>query len=192
MIHAKLERFQFTHPGPLAASLIRPFRYRRYCNLSTLQKTRDSQCAWCNVHEVLGKSRKYCSDSCRESAHMFCTPQSPASKAFVFVMLQGCTCTYCGEIFDDELRDLIEKRWCTFREWAGGRYAAQTEPVTLFQLGYAIGSKWHCDHVIPISRGGDGIGFDNVQVICAGCHRKKTSREAMGLPGKRSVPVASG
>jgi hypothetical protein len=34
------------------------------------------------------------------------------------------------------------------------------------------------DHIIPLSRGGAELDEDNIQSLCAGCHRAKTMREA--------------
>ena len=34
-----------------------------------------------------------------------------------------------------------------------------------------------CDHIVPLDRGGDPWGMDNLQSLCRGCHIAKTAAE---------------
>ena len=34
-----------------------------------------------------------------------------------------------------------------------------------------------CDHIIPISGGGDCWDLGNIQALCGSCHNKKTAKE---------------
>lgn len=178
--HPYLSSFEFQYPGPLAAEILRGHRFKRSCALSNLIQPKDGTCKWCNVHKVPGK-RHYCSDECSDSAYMFCYPQKPGAKMWIFIKLQSCTCTFCGEIFEDQIREMIEKDYARTKKWLDEK-GLPPESVGFSLLGLGTGDRWHVDHIIPISRGGDGIGFENVQVICKVCHLKKTAREAMGLP----------
>lgn len=148
--------------------------------LSRLIQPADGTCKWCNNLKVKGR-RHYCTDWCADSAYMFCYPQSPQAKAWVFIRLQSCTCTACGEIFDEEIAKLIESKYKRYCEWQNKKGLAPSL-VTYGTLMDNTGERWHVDHVIPISRGGDGLGFDNVQVICKRCHILKTARENAGIP----------
>jgi hypothetical protein len=38
--------------------------------------------------------------------------------------------------------------------------------------------KWECDHVVPISCGGDALARSNLQILDKACHLEKTSKEA--------------
>lgn len=48
-------------------------------------------------------------------------------------------------------------------------------------------ANWRCvncglyanevDHIVPLHRGGDPWALDNLQVLCRGCHIRKTARE---------------
>lgn len=33
---------------------------------------------------------------------------------------------------------------------------------------------WEADHILAVSEGGGGLGLDNFQTLCTGCHREKT------------------
>jgi 5-methylcytosine-specific restriction protein A len=33
------------------------------------------------------------------------------------------------------------------------------------------------DHVVPMSRGGDRLDWENLQALCRPCHRQKTARD---------------
>ncbi len=38
--------------------------------------------------------------------------------------------------------------------------------------------KWECDHIVPISCGGDALAQSNLQILCPGCHLEKSRKEA--------------
>jgi len=39
-------------------------------------------------------------------------------------------------------------------------------------------SSLHCDHIVPIWKGGDDLDLNNLQTLCEKCHRKKTKDES--------------
>lgn len=47
------------------------------------------------------------------------------------------------------------------------------------------GTKPEVDHIIPISKGGQSIGFDNLQTICVQCHKAKTKVDNSGPRKKK-------
>lgn len=153
-------------------------RFRRTASLSDLQKPLEDVCAWCNRNGV-PKRRKYCTQECADSAHRHCYPQSPAAKMYAFVQLQDCVCLLCGEWFVDAVKELVDKAhaWNLRCREQGYEWASKDEQVTLWEIGNGTGDRWEVDHIIPLFRGGIGIGFDNIQVVCKGCHRKKTTEE---------------
>ncbi len=38
--------------------------------------------------------------------------------------------------------------------------------------------RWECDHVIPISCGGNALARSNLQILCVACHAAKSAKEA--------------
>jgi len=38
--------------------------------------------------------------------------------------------------------------------------------------------NWECDHIVPISCGGDALSQSNLQILCPGCHLEKSRKEA--------------
>lgn len=168
--HPALESFELIHPGPVAAAYIKNYSLDRYCRLSELPIL-ETRCAWCNEMPRPGK-RKYCSDACLESAMMWCFPQKPATKMYVLLKLQDCTCPGCGEIFDEQITNRLETLEAHIK-----RHFPNQKHVTYHALGYGTGEIWQVDHIIPIFRGGEGVGLENIQVLCKPCHKKKTARE---------------
>ncbi|MDR3573584.1 MAG: AAA family ATPase, partial [Anaerolineaceae bacterium] len=41
--------------------------------------------------------------------------------------------------------------------------------------------QWECDHIVPISCGGDAIARSNLQILCSACHAEKSRKEAAEL-----------
>lgn len=56
------------------------------------------------------------------------------------------------------------------------------DKVTYHSTVFNTGSELQVDHILPISHGGDGIGLKNIQVLCAGCHKRKTKEERKFMP----------
>lgn len=37
--------------------------------------------------------------------------------------------------------------------------------------------KWDADHIIPVYKGGGGLGLNNYQILYSVCHKKKTKQD---------------
>lgn len=177
--HPKLEVLKFIYPGPFALEAIeRDPRARRF-NLSSLPPLK--VCHWCNAMPKERGRQKYCSSECARAAWVFCNPQCPESKMYVFVQLQDCVCVGCGECFDEQVRELVEKHWSVIerrrKDPGMAKYVEGVQSISLATLGDGTGHLWQVDHIIPIFRGGRGVCIENIQVLCEPCHRKKSARE---------------
>jgi 5-methylcytosine-specific restriction endonuclease McrA len=175
-----VEPFEFRWPGPEAIDAMYSEKHRRAFNLSNL-KWGNGACAWCCERPTPTKRKKYCDTDCQESAFYYCAPQTPASKAWRFMVLQHGTCRGCGEIFEKELLERVARKHqhnknCN-QSLAKHGDKLIDERVSFFQVGYNTGDKWQIDHIKPIFMGGQGIGIDNIQVLCVPCHSRKTASE---------------
>jgi len=171
-----LEDITMREPGPLTLAAIIPMQRQRTLTMTYLRVI-DGQCAWCNKVPLLSKRKKYCDSDCKNSAFFYCYPQSPSSKMWVFINRQNCACPLCGECFDDELAAkilLTRKRW---DEGVKNGYKWMAGKVSYHSIGDNTGDQWQVDHIIPLHRGGDGIGLNNIQVVCKACHQRKTTSE---------------
>lgn len=172
-----LEEFAAVPPGPQAQEMIARHRGARFLGLTGFTITEDGKCAWCNVNPVAEGRRKYCSEKCNESGLNYCNPQGPATKAWILVFRQKGFCAGCGESFEDFIAEKIRKKLAWYQQWAVRFGRPFPEKLSLWLLGRDTGEIWHVDHVVPIFKGGDGIGFHNIQVLCVRCHGRKTAEE---------------
>lgn len=173
-----LEDFKYIPPGPIALSKMHNYSGRQFA-MDNLSKTEDSKSAWCNVVQVFDKRRKYCTNLCQDAAYNYCYPQMPGPKAARIILLQDSSCTLCGL---DHSEMFYEKAMIHFKSNLRGMnsswWSGRKDPTVYFsQLGQNTGDVLHVDHIIPLFKGGRGIGFDNVQVVCKSCHILKTIRE---------------
>lgn len=176
---SRVERVHMRLPGPQTLAVIERLSAarKRYIAQGDIPLGPGGFCSWCNVAPVKPPLRKYCDPTCRSSADLYTYPQSPASKAYVFMELQDFTCPLCGEIFEDEWAERHEKLDASNDDRFKEGWDKTRRLITYFQLGINCGDRWQVDHRIPISEGGALVGFENIQVVCAPCHVKKSAAE---------------
>ncbi len=165
-IIVKLYGFEITLPGGLAKEITAKWAYFRKMNLSEL-KIDNGNCCWCNERPIPSSRHRYCSTLCRDSAYLFCYPQSPVSKGYL-LMKQHWACLSCGLCYDDQVKIAIIVKT--------EHRPDECDPISAFYwIGYKIGQEMDMDHIKPIYKGGVGLGFNNHQVICRPCHHRKTA-----------------
>lgn len=175
-------------PGPFALEKLNAKRHVRIFSLSDLEVPPDKTCVWCNKSKINPPKRRWCDDSnCVQSAIRYCHPQADSSKGWI-LFEQSFACAGCGLSFEDTFRKkAIAKirrqiRRAREKRERDERFKIPTihyfrEKVSLMMLSKYTGDILHIDHKIPLFKGGDGIGRDNLQVLCVQCHRKKTAQE---------------
>lgn len=177
----RVKPFKLVQPGELASLFLKEYENNRSADMwylaQPLTAANEKLCAWCNTQPVKGR-RKYCSPDCQLSTHMHCYPQSNESKSFILMHLQACACVGCGLSFEELLVKKINRWWIEFNEPRGRWYkAGKIQLIGYFYITCQTGDIIQVDHITPLHKGGRGIGLENVQVLCVGCHKKKTTLE---------------
>ena len=176
--------------NPKVVDLISKSSERRY-NLSDIDvhKLGDVRfCLWCAREELKSKRMKYCSELCSKSAFASMNPQSPEG-LHVLLHRQDYKCNDCGFDYKPFVDKQVEK--------AKKRNIVHTLDKINWWIFKTI--KMHfvkdlenrnpeIDHIQPISLGGQGLGFDNHQVLCKECHLNKTKTD-MGNIAKHKANV---
>ena len=77
--------------------------------LKAIERDGKKFCAWCNVNELTGSRKKYCSDDCSNSSSAYCYPQNN-EYAFRFLMIrQNFSCAGCGFSYEEAYAD--SQKW---------------------------------------------------------------------------------
>lgn len=154
----------FIYPkNPKVAELVKANK-KRSLALDCLTGEKE-KCKWC-LEKTVGR-KKYCSDDCKDSAWAFFYPQVHARH---FLMArQDNKCAHCNYDFSSKEKKYIrkEKLWSWSKESGSSYTTCDCEYV----------DRGEVDHIIPIQFGGEILGIENVQLLCRGCHRKKTASE---------------
>lgn len=172
-------RPKLVNPGPRILEQLELARDRRSFLLSDLKVPTEGICLWCNVGKLPTKRHKYCSKDCAHSAWTYCNPQNNEFKGYVLCELQQGACAICGL----DHSEFIIKRILENKEMAEERVAdgfTGWKNWSYLLVMNNTGDVLQVDHRLAIFKGGSGIGWDNIQVVCTSCHKKKTIEERRG------------
>lgn len=177
-LSAFLENFNLIEPGVVAAEILKDDLFQRSANLAQLVVLQ-GRCCWCNRNDILPPRKRYCSDDCRDSAFVWCNPQSPTSKGWQLLNRQEFSCACCGLSFEDFLRKRLRH---LFNGVATGLYnRPRNDRWSLHAFADQFGHIFNADHRVPLFLGGQGLGLGNIQVLSTQCHEKKTVEERQKL-----------
>lgn len=180
-LSAFLDNFNLIEPGIVAFDILKSDLFHRNANLAQLVVLQ-GRCCWCNKNDIFPPRKRYCSDDCKESAFVWCNPQSPTSKGWMLLNRQDFSCACCGLSFEEEIRKKIKNY---FQMIAKGYYSYLKEhekyKASLYFIGHNFGHIFNADHKVPLFLGGQGLGLDNVRVLSVHCHQKKTIEEKQKL-----------
>lgn len=163
-------------------------------------------CSWCGANE---SKNKYCSEECQNFVYTYLNPQSNHGMSILFENLQMAVCVGCGLDYEDYLKEgmkkvnedlmAFEKRMEEFHK--NFPEHPKTPPVKFLTSIYdprAITEAKkkipeldspEIDHIVAIKLGGQGAGFDNLQVLCCRCHKEKTKEDNIKISSfKKSIP----
>ena len=142
-------------------------------------------CAYCGENPIIGhRAKKYCSKICQFSLYAWCEPQKESSLA-VLLARQGYKCATCGYDWNPLAESLIaapgiNKKLNRFTEYS-------LRLIKRLKRTVDKDRKPEVDHLIPISKGGQSIGLENVRAICNTCHKAKTKIDNSGKRLKNKV-----
>lgn len=158
------------------------------------------------VFDVPRKHCRWCGEPCKGRRSSFCSGHPTNYRRGQAILVgEGCVhewmlrstpgylrqevfrrdrgvCAACG-IDTIALKDLT---WRFPSPKAAERKGLVLTAVEVFgALGFSVSEAWgdgmwHADHVVPVERGGGLCGLDQMQTLCAPCHRRKTARERAG------------
>lgn len=146
-------------------------------------------CTWCGLTELTGsKLKKYCSDKCCTSVMAWGYPQGEEGLASLLAR-QGYFCLICHYDYNPLADSIL------------GKYGVpkSLDRLTIFHHKFIKILKSHSsgatlpevDHELPISKGGQAIGLENVRAICRNCHKIKSKVDNSGPRKKLTNPPSS-
>lgn len=143
------------------------------------------RCFWCgDPLKTKHHAQRYCKDkNCSFSAWTWANPQKE-NALFVLLSRQDWKCVLCQYDWKTFLKtDVINKRNDVFSE----RDFTEFNYYFMRRLKSRIEQRLRpeVDHIIPIYKGGQALGLDNHQAICAQCHKAKSKVDNSG-PRKKT------
>jgi hypothetical protein len=142
-------------------------------------------CLWCGEEELKGsKLKKYCSPECSEAIFAWAQPQKD-NGLHALMVRQDWQCNICH--FDykpirDKVIDYFNKK-----NWLIPNFGSQKSQryMRIFKANSPFEQSPEVDHVVPIYKGGQSLGFENCQAICYTCHKKKSKIDNSGPRKKK-------
>lgn len=143
-------------------------------------------CCWC-CKPLVGRQLKWCSGECSSYAWAWANPQKEGG-LHVLLARQDFKCLTCQ--FDympyvtDTLKYLNHKRQTVDPASIGDKICERLMKI----LKYKVPSDRlpEVDHIVPVAKGGQALGFENHQCICYQCHKAKTRIDNSG-PRKKKL-----
>ncbi|MCU4753449.1 HNH endonuclease [Halobacteria archaeon AArc-curdl1] len=123
-------------------------------------QTESGHCSVCKQEITAPRKRRYCSDHCRQVAYA-------TQKFFLWQKVRqqilerdNWTCQACGVSKQDLINEHREKH---------------PDKVEAFGVP-DFDSKFHVDHIKPVSKGGQMFDFENLEVKCQDCNLEKSDK----------------
>jgi hypothetical protein len=143
-------------------------------------------CVWC-LKLLKGRQLKWCSTECTSMANSWANPQKEGGLHILLVRqdFKCATCTFDYMPFVLDTLKYLNKNHCTvspdsIRDKISERLAKILKYKVPTEKGLEV------DHILPISKGGQGIGFENHQILCRSCHLSKSKVDNSG-PRKKKI-----
>lgn len=178
----------YRHPkNPKILELTKTYKKRAYKLTSLIAIVKDEGhvakhfCAWCADTALTGQQRKWCSPECSSMAWAWANPQKESGLC-ILLARQDFKCNLCQFDYMPYVEDTLKYL---------NKNHPTIDPLTIKTqihdrmakiLKYKTPSDRlpEVDHIVPIYKGGESIGFDNHQAICYSCHKTKTKVDNSG------------
>lgn len=147
-------------------------------------------CTWCGVVEIKKSNQKYCSSACSLAIFAWANPQIGNGLHYL-LSRQDWQCRLCNYSYMEVLRATMT--YCNQRNYLIPQVGKDDSRrfMRWFKDFCPEERKPEVDHVVPIHKGGQAIGFDNHQAICAFCHKRKTKVDLSGPKKKKETKDAT-
>ena len=133
-------------------------------------------CRYCHVNEVPPGRRTLCSDHCRNEMMLRC--DRGWARREVQKRDRG-VCALCKCDTQALLRQWNRlKRPRRNDELTEGERLARRRKyeASLEARGFDLHKAlWEADHIVPVARGGNEMGLENLRTLCVPCHKKVTA-----------------
>lgn len=172
--------------NPQIDELTKTHKERRI-NLSNLDliKLDDRKlCVWC-LSPLKGRQYKWCSRKCATNAWAWANPQKEAGLQILLVR-QEFKCLSCKYDYLPHLLEIAKNPY--YKRFSDvSKIKLEFSTALMRRLKEKVGKNLRpeVDHVIPISKGGEPIGFSNHQILCFSCHKIKSKHDNSGPRKKK-------
>jgi hypothetical protein len=146
---------------------------------------KNKNCVWC-LSVLPGKKQKWCSAACIASALAWAQPNGSHGLR-VLLYRDGFECANCQfsyrSLFLDAFRKVRRRNDFRFPRIKSKRIE---KLIKSFRRLVPTNIRPEVDHVIPVSLGGQTLGFENLQILCRQCHKvksKKDTKDRIALKG---------
>ena len=131
-------------------------------------KDGEKYCSWCGKNKINGR-KKYCSEDCITSSDIFARPQSLESRKFLLEK-QDYKCACCGFDYKEHMKNVMASYKIHYKK-------IQLWMIKMLYLSCGEDRVPEVDHILAITNGGNGIGLENLRILCNNCHKEKTRRD---------------
>jgi len=176
--------------NPQIEEITKSFRGRTY-RLSDLGPIKldgkRKNCVWC-LKPLMGSKHKWCSHGCIVSALSWAQPNSGYGLR-VLLYKCGFKCCDCGfsyrSYFEQAFSKVRNRHWFRHPRMRSKRIEIL---IKAFRRLVPRDVRPEVDHVDQVSLGGQTIGTENLQILCAKCHKLKTKKDAKARLAVKGSP----
>lgn len=139
-------------------------------------------CIWC-LSPLKGRQYKWCGAECSNSAYAWANPQQDYGLN-ILLARQDWKCNTCELTWKGMAHEIYAQLHRKDASLGSPNFGKEFDHRLVKRLKRQCvqAFKPEVDHIEPIYKGGQSLGFDNHQAICYSCHKKKTK---VDLSGKR-------